>query len=75
MGQNRTSKYGTRKFLGKTEDFKDKQERAYHQRMLKGYLKGKEFFSFGFTDNKDEKTGFMYRVPARYAVLQTNRHD
>lgn len=30
----------TRKFLGKTSDFKDNIERHFYQRMLKAYLRG-----------------------------------
>lgn len=37
----------TRKFLGKTEGFKDKEERSFNQRMLKAYLKGYKYFHFG----------------------------
>jgi len=36
-----------RLFLGKTEGFKDKQERSYYQKMLKAYLKGHEYFRYG----------------------------
>jgi len=36
-----------RKFLGKTEGFKDKEERHFFQRMLKAYLKGSKRFNFG----------------------------
>ena len=35
-----------RLFLGKTEGFADKRERAFYQRMLKAYLKGKKGFRF-----------------------------
>ncbi len=42
-----------------------KWNRRYHQAMLKAYLKGKEFFNFGFTRNKEG-----YRVPQQYKVAQ-----
>lgn len=38
----------SRKFLGKTENFKNNQERHFYQRMLKAYTKGKQYFFFGF---------------------------
>jgi hypothetical protein len=39
--------------------------RAYHQKMLKAYLKGKEIFTFGFTRNKAGQT-----VPQHFKVAQ-----
>lgn len=36
----------TRRFLGKTENFNSKQDQAFHQRMLKAYLKGMQTFTF-----------------------------
>jgi len=36
-----------RSFGGKTENFKDKEEKVFYQRMLKAYLKGHKFFLFG----------------------------
>lgn len=38
---------GRRQFLGKTEGFKDKTDRAFNQRMLKAYLDGHKMFAFG----------------------------
>lgn len=38
----------TRTFTGKTDNFSDPQERHFFQRMLRAYLKGAEFFYFGF---------------------------
>lgn len=57
-----------RKFLGKTEGFKDKQEAHFYQRMLKAYLKGKEFFTFGFEWVK--RDSIMVREPAMFKVAQ-----
>lgn len=54
-----------RKFLGKTSEFIDKQEKVFHERMLRAYLKGKEYFNFGFTTNS-----FGMRVPETHKVLQ-----
>lgn len=59
----------TRSFGGKLDGFKDKKERHFHQRMLKAYLKGDQYFRFGFRDRKNE-AGIMMRVPAYYPVLQ-----
>lgn len=55
-----------RQFLGKTEGFKDKQEKSFYQRMLKAYLAGHEYFHFGY------EYIFNKRVPARHLVLQNN---
>lgn len=40
-----------RKFLGKTENFENKEERHFFQRMLRAYLKGHKEFAFGFRPN------------------------
>ncbi len=50
-----------RKFLGKTSDFKDRDEKVFNQRMLKAYLNGRKTFHFGF-----DTEGF----PKSYDVLQ-----
>lgn len=62
-------------FKGKTEFVLDystpekleasKQDRHFHQRMLRAYLKGKEYFNFGYTYNVDG------RVPTQHKVLQS----
>ena len=52
----------TRKFLGKTENFKDKEERHFFQRMLRAYLKGSINFFFGF-DHKGK--------PVQHKVLSS----
>jgi len=44
---NRTHRLEPRKFLGKTENFENKDERHFFQRMLKAYLQGRKFFDFG----------------------------
>jgi len=51
----------TRKFLGKTEGFKDRDEQSFYKRMLDAYLKGHTQFSFGGRKPK------VY-----YEVLQSN---
>jgi len=61
------SKVPQRRFLGKTENFKDNQERHFYQRMLKAYLKGKQVFNFGFKTVKNE-FGAEIRVPSQYVV-------
>jgi len=53
-----------RKFLGKTENFKDNRERHFYQRMLKAYLRGDSFFYFGFI-------GFP-RKPEKHEVMELN---
>lgn len=65
-----------RVFKGKTEFVLDystpekleasKQDRHFHQRMLRAYLKGKEYFNFGFTRN-----AFGQLVPTQHKVLQS----
>ena len=37
-----------RSFGGKIDNFTNKLERAFEQRHLKAYLKGKQYFRFGF---------------------------
>lgn len=37
-----------RRFLGKTENFKSKEERNFEKAHLKAYLKGKTMFRHGF---------------------------
>ena len=44
-----------RKFLGKTSNFRNKQERAYNQAALQAYLKGKRLFQYGY--------GFEFETP------------
>lgn len=63
-----------RVFKGKTEFVLDystqekleasKQDRHFHQRMLRAYLKGKEYFNFGYTYNGNA------RIPTQHKVLQ-----
>lgn len=51
-----------RRFLGKTDNFADKQERNFNKKMLKAYLRGDANFSFGL----DSET----RQPIMFKVLQ-----
>jgi len=53
-----------RQFLGKTENFENSREKAFHQRMLKAYLAGHKFFHFGY------EYIFSKRQPKQYLVLQ-----
>lgn len=59
----------TRKFLGtignKVKDFGSKADMAFEKAHLKAYLKGKEYFNYGFTD------GLTGREPAVFKVKQT----
>lgn len=57
-----------RQFLGKTDNFTSKSERSFHQRMLKAYLKGYDFFAFG-THYVQTPLG-MQRQPKMYPVLK-----
>lgn len=54
-----------RKFLGKTDNFKDKEQKHFFQRMLRAYLQGKKVFNYGFSRSL---TGL---VPNEYKVLQS----
>lgn len=47
-----------RSFGGKTENFKDKTERAFEQRHLKAYLKGHKRFRMGFNSVTREPNWF-----------------
>lgn len=42
----------SRKFLGKTENFEDKKEKKFYQKMLKYYCKGKTNMPNGFITNE-----------------------
>ena len=45
----------TRRFTGKTEDFKDKKEKAFYTKMLKYYVKGASNFPIGKNVNGSTK--------------------
>ena len=62
-GLERPQQELTRKFLGKTESFKDNSERHFFQRMLRAYLKGAEIFKFG----RDPETN----LPMTFHVAQS----
>lgn len=49
----KTTKYTERRFLGKTEGFKNKAEERFEQKHLAAYLKGHERFRYGFSRNKN----------------------
>lgn len=49
----KTTKYTERRFLGKTEGFKDKAEERLEQKHLNAYLKGHKQFKHGFTKEKN----------------------
>jgi hypothetical protein len=55
-----------RKFLGKTEDFNDKAERAHEQRHLKAYLKGKSEFTHGRIRTKQGVVPKSFKVKQQY---------
>jgi len=63
--QARVANQGLRSFGGKLENFADNRERHFNQRMLKAYLKGGQYFRFGF----DKDTG----APVTYAVSYTDK--
>ncbi len=56
----------TRRFLGKTEGFENKQERNFEKTHLRAYLNGNTRFRFGFYTF--EPTG--QRLPKYYDVKQ-----
>lgn len=49
----KTTKYTERRFLGKTEGFKNKAEERLEQKHLEAYLKGHTQFKHGFSKNKN----------------------
>lgn len=60
---NKTPKPAQRKFLGKTDNFENKEERTFYQRMLRAYLQGKKTFCCGFD---------KFRNPRVHEVMQSN---
>lgn len=42
-------------FGGKTENFKNKVDKVFNQRMLRAYLKGHEFFHYGIDATTGDK--------------------
>jgi hypothetical protein len=44
----------------------DKTERHFHQRMLRAYLKGKEYFHFGFTYKYGGRQPESHKVLVNY---------
>lgn len=58
--------YSTPETIAKTTEKReaDKTDRHFNQRMLRAYLKGQEFFNFGFTRNT-----FNQLVPVKHKVL------
>jgi len=52
----------TRRFLGKTSDFKDRKENNFNKAMLKAYLKGATQFAFGINPSNGK--------PLYHEVLQ-----
>ena len=52
----------TRRFLGKTSDFKDRKENNFNKAMLKAYLKGATQFAFGINNSNGQ--------PVYHEVLQ-----
>jgi len=52
----------TRRFLGKTSDFKDRKENNFYKAMEKGYLKGNSQFAFGINPSNGK--------PLYHEVLQ-----
>ncbi len=55
-----------RHFLGKTDNFKDRGEKVFYQRMLKAYHNGRTYFCFGFNHNG---------TPKEHAVLQNPQQE
>lgn len=62
---NSNGKYLSRRFLGKTSEFKDKQERIFNNKMLKGYTKGQTHFISGSSVDINGK-----RSPSYHEVKQ-----
>jgi hypothetical protein len=52
----------TRRFLGKTSDFKDRKENNFNKSMLKAYLRGNESFISGMNPSNGQ--------PIYHEVLQ-----
>ena len=59
-----------RTFGGKTDNFTDKQEKAFEKAHLKAYLAGKEYFYYGFITN-----GIGNRERARHEVKSINNQN
>lgn len=66
QSKRKVAKPQQRKFLGKTENFENKDEKRFFQRMLKAYLAGRKTFNYGF------ETVMGQRQPVEHMVLQHN---
>ena len=53
---NRVKQKWERAFLGKTEDFRTKEEQKRERKHLKAYLRGAVTFIFGKDENGDPKS-------------------
>ncbi|MCP3682117.1 MAG: hypothetical protein GY861_05440 [bacterium] len=60
----------TKRFLGKTDGFIDKRERAFEKAHLKAYLKGRASFNFGFAPNVLGQI-----LPANHKVKQQHYYE
>jgi len=54
----------TRQFLGKTENFENKTERNYYNKMLRAYIKGASRFVFGRDKDKNPR---VFHVQQKYS--------
>ena len=60
----------TRRFLGNTDGpYKNNTERNFEKAHLKAYLKGKDYFSFGFETVNSFRQRRRYRVQQQYSEL------
>ena len=63
--KNKDGKILSRRFTGKTSNFKDKEEQKFFQKALKAYAKGNTHFpygktSLGLTDYKEVPQEYFY---------------
>ena len=66
--QNKEGKRLIREFTGKTENFEDKKERNFYQKMLSYYCKGASQFPTG----RDEQNNITYTPVAQEYYYATN---
>lgn len=60
----------SRRFLGKLTDFSSSEEKNFQQRHLKAYIKGQQFFNYGFEGVGRNKRPKYHKVQQTLEVVE-----